>query len=400
MAEKMLNGYFEKVQSALSRGYIRSDAVDPVPSFPQSIVVTETPHHFAVELIGARTTPKRMRVVKRELAGVDEFLGQFEFSPESKPMINVVGNSSSFNSIAITTAAARSELERRFPGVLQLFPSQLSFMGDTFGTTIRVQPEANFFQLNDMLLANSLDRMVRIRHIRFALLVTRETTAEILQTKLEEILTVANGSSIVGFALLPRGEAEVVHRAAQFANLFLMNKLRETSIGTFIDQHREIILTALGASDLVSEPSLDWQVQPLDPEETAINPDLFIQREDAFWDVYDLKLALLDKKSVTTSSSRRRRFVYTIEDGIAQLAHYKEFLDNPQNARHAEEKYGVRFNEPRYTLIVGNYENIDSEKVRQAQLRLGNFEIVDYDSLLQLYLIKSGVESESKDAPI
>ena len=166
-----------------------------------------------------------------------------------------------------------------------------------------------------------------------------------------------------------------------------MNSLHETSIGSFIDQHREILLSALEAQQLVSEPYLPWLVPSPDPDEVAINPDLFIQRSDGYWDIYDLKLALLNRKSLTTGSRNRRRFVYSVEDGIAQLAHYREFLAIPTHAALAQQKYGATFSNPRYVLVVGNYENVNEVEIADARRRFPDLELIDYDSLLQLYLM-------------
>jgi hypothetical protein len=94
---------------------------------------------------------------------------------------------------------------------------------------------------------------------------------------------------------------------------------------------------------------------------------------------------------VTVGRRRRRRFVQSIEDGIAQLAHYREFFEIAEHQEKVFEKYGVRFKEPVYGLIVGNYENINQAKIQEASRRLEKFEIIDYDLLLQLYLAGKGL---------
>lgn len=145
-----------------------------------------------------------------------------------------------------------------------------------------------------------------------------------------------------------------------------------------------------------------------DPNEKAVNPDLFVQRADGYWDVYDLKLPLLTRRGVTVGPRKRRRFIQTIEEGIAQLAHYKEFFDVQENRSATLSKYGVEFKDPAYGLIVGTYESVNAHRVREASRRLGRFEIIDYDSLLQLYLVGKGIlpptggdpETRSGDTPI
>lgn len=95
---------------------------------------------------------------------------------------------------------------------------------------------------------------------------------------------------------------------------------------------------------------------------------------------------MLDLTEVTTGGRKRRRFKVSMEDGIAQLAHYREFLSIPENQAEAERLYGVKLNEPGFGFIVGNYENVHPDKISEAKRRLTKFEIIDYDTLLQLYL--------------
>src|ERR1039457_2859781 len=229
--------------------------------------------------------------------------------------------------------------------------------------------------------------MVRIRHIRLALIVPKNMSSKSYRSYLDELLPRSNNSELAAVQLIPGGKDEIAINAAQFANIFLMNSLDETSIGSFIDQHRDILLSALEAQRLASEPYLPWMGRSQDPEEKAVNPDLFVQRKDGYCDAYDLKLALLNRKKLTTGKRNRRRFITTIEDGIAQLAHYRDFLSIPEHAALAKEKYNVTFKNPRFILIVGSYENVDAEKVADAKRRFANLELIDYDSLLQLYLI-------------
>lgn len=104
--------------------------------------------------------------------------------------------------------------------------------------------------------------MVRIRHIRLSLIVAKECATEALETYMDGLFSTLPGQTAVGFAFLSRGESEIVHRAAQFANLFLMGKLHETSIGNFLRDHEDIIIAALNARAIVTEPYIEWQIPP------------------------------------------------------------------------------------------------------------------------------------------
>ena len=126
-----------------------------------------------------------------------------------------------------------------------------------------------------------------------------------------------------------------------------------------------------------------------DDEEKAINPDLLIRRQDGFYDIYDLKTAVLDRTRITKGAKRRRRFIDYVEEGIAQLAHYRSYFTSERNAAHAFAKYGVRVSKPNLILVVGNYDNAKPRELEEASRKLGGISIIDYDSLLQSVQITS-----------
>lgn len=382
--------YLKTVDRAIRGGQVHTTVQDPVPSFPQSLLATELPGHFVMELVGGRTRHRGLRLLSNSMDSLDVYFGQFAHRPDTPAMFDFANSEySGLKSLAVISPTTGEELRRRFPGVSTLYSSTLQWSGEPDVIPIRIGPRSNFICVEDCLLVNSFGPAVRIRNVQLAVVVRRDATETDLLNYFRTTFKLSD--QISGMRMLPRGDAEIIQLAAQFANVYLMNGLRETSIGRFIDQHAEILTTALGCSGLISEPYLEWQVPSPDPNETAVNPDLFLIRGPDACDVYDLKLPLLNRAKITTGQRRRRRFVDSVEDGIAQLAHYREFLDVPENRTYAEAKYGVRFDTCRYGLVVGNYENVDAEEIREASRRLGDFTLVDYDTLLQLYVEASGI---------
>jgi hypothetical protein len=355
-------------------------------------VVTTTPSHFALELVGGRRSHRDLRVVKRTLSDQDLFFGQFQYPDSSGAMLKFEADKCGVKDLTLVTPGAQGELDRRFPGASTINASTLQFTGDDdIGPALRISPNANYVQVEDVVLANAFESMVRIRHIRFALLVTKDTPVDEYKAHLKNLLNINHGAQLVAVKFIPAGEIEEFHLAAQFANIFLMNHLHETSISSFISDHGDLLTTALGATRLIPQPELEWVVASPDPEETSVIPDLLVVRPDGYCDIYDLKLPLLNRKKITVGSRNRRRFYYTVEDGIAQLAHYRDFLSIPEHATLAEEKFGARFSDPKCVLVVGNYENVNADEVAEARRRFPNLEVIDYDSILQLYLINKGL---------
>jgi hypothetical protein len=99
-----------------------------------------------------------------------------------------------------------------------------------------------------------------------------------------------------------------------------------------------------------------------------------------------LKLPLLAKPNITKGGRSRRRFIDSVEEGVAQLAHYADYFSHEDNKRYAFERYGITVNNPLLGLIVGNEENVTKAQVDEACRRLRSFELIDYDTLLQLYI--------------
>lgn len=387
ITEDVFNRYFAAISNLITTRQFKTTVTNPVPSFPQMMIATTLPNHFAVELVGGRRVNRELKVVKRKLENPDIYFGQFDYPTDAKPVI-VLGGGIEF--MVIVTTAAQRELDRRFPGIAEKYSTTLASVAPDAGPALKFTPDANYVCVHNSLLGNALEGMVRIRHVRYALLIAKNTKPEEYRSYLEKELSIRNGSRLIAAELIPGGKAEAVLRAAQFANTYLMNQLHETSIGSFIDQHREILLSALESQNIISEPYLPWVTPSPDPDELAVNPDLFVQRADGYWDLYDLKLALLNRKDLTTGKRNRRKFVNTIEDGMAQLAHYRDFLSIPEHAALAKEKYGVTFDKPRFVLVVGNYENANVERIADARRRFPDLELIDYDTLLQLYLMHEG----------
>jgi hypothetical protein len=183
-----------------------------------------------------------------------------------------------------------------------------------------------------------------------------------------------------------QGSEEELLVAGQMQSMYLFPGLHETTIGEFMNQHPEVIKRVFNAMNFEYEPYLEWKEHDGTVQDAAINPDLMIQRKDGYYDIYDLKTALLQKKKITKGERRRRRFIDYVEEGVSQLANYREYFCYEQNASHAKEKYGIEVKDPNLVLVVGSYENSDPDQVIQACRKYNNVHIVDYDTLCKAYI--------------
>jgi hypothetical protein len=388
------NSYFQRLSHLQKVGQIvTAGMTDPVPSFPSVVLCTELPEHFAVELLGARRSFRPLKLKKHHLSDTDSYLGQFTRAPGMAAMIDLPGHHSGVTNLCLMPEVDQARLDGRFQGVAETFPTKLVFAGEPDAMPIRLYPTSDFICIENCLLINSFEGALRIRHIREMLLIKKGTSATQYSDYLGREFELVLGRPPRGWMVVEAGDAEAIFQSAQFSNAFLLNRLRETTLGTYLDEHAEILTKAFDATEIISEPFLSWAHPPPESDEAAINPDLLVRRRDGFWDVYDLKLPLLEKTTITQGKKSRRRFISTIEDGLAQIAHYRDFLSIPENRELAREKYGIEFDNPHFGLIAGNAENYNSEEVREALRRFPDFTLTDYDSLSQLYLARTRITS-------
>lgn len=142
----------------------------------------------------------------------------------------------------------------------------------------------------------------------------------------------------------------------------------------------------MATSKYIYEPELEWRQHDGTCVDRSINPDLLVQRPDGYFDIYDLKTAATHRANLTKGGRKRRRFVDYVDEGVAQLANYREYFQYPGNAEHAKQKYGVEVKEPKLVLIVGSWDNVNATEVKQACRRYSaDVEIVDYDTLRFIY---------------
>lgn len=401
-AERFWNEYLAAVDAALVAGHLRTGVPDPVVTFPQSLLVTRVPNHFVCELVGGRRKHRPLRVLKHELPNIDLYFNQFNYPAGTKAQLVFPDEThhSGVSGLRLNAPTSLDALESRFPGVAAVLPSAgLISASEEATSTVEIAPMATLLGFERCVMVNSLGPAVRLRNIQTAVVVRRDTTEMEFLEYMRSEYRLPLGGPVRGVSVAPGARAEAIQRAAQFANLYLMNKLRETSIGAFLAQHEEVVLGGLGADRALFETSFRWQVTSPDPDEEGIRPDIVLGHPDGSCSVVDLKLPLLDRAKITRSDRRRRRFVDSVEDGIAQLAHYREFFEVPEHQALVRAEHGLEIAGARYALVVGNYENTTPEEVAEASRRLGSFDLLDYDTLLQLYVASSGPHPARYDSP-
>lgn len=370
--------YFRRIQLYERSGYLSSTG--DLRLYPNILIVTETKSHFLAELIGARPQFDGLTIKQHKAGSVNRYLNQFDDNP-GEPTLNFNG----YNSITNVCFARVKDvefIESRFPVIRQFLTRIYTEGGE--GSLFSFGPDFESVIFENCLLINRYDSIFRVKHILNLTILSKKISVKRHRSLLDDFLSRDN--SVKGIHTCKLGESQDYILSGQLQNLYLFPGLQETTIGEFLNTHPEIIKRALSAKDFIYEPYLLWVEAPKENIDTAINPDLLVQRYDGYYDVYDLKTAALRNRKLTKGKRRRRRFIDYVEEGAAQLANYREYFSYPGNLDHARNKYGVEFKDPKYVLIVGNYENADPVEIQEASRKLDNIIVFDYDTLVQLFL--------------
>lgn len=355
--------------------------------YPNLALFTETNNHFILELLGVTKDFTGLKPFLHKYPSTSQYLGQFETQQEA-PIFNFAARNNGICTLLLSNEADLQAVRSRFGFVTDQWQTRLNRVGAN-GALFSFADTFQSCFINNCLIVNKQGEIYRVKYILHAVIVhkkhPKEKYASDLLNRLDKPLRTTN--DLYGVHYIPKPPYEDFALSGQFANLFLLPKLREPRIGEFLKKHPLFIRRALSCKNCLYNKKFKWIEGNPDPEEEYIQPDLMLEREDGFFDICDLKTAALDKQRVTKGRHRRRRFIDYVEEGVAQLANYEEYFRFKRNAEWSWSKHKVKVNNPNLILVVGSYENASKAEINEATRKLKpNYQIIDYDTLNSLFL--------------
>ena len=387
-----VNRYLSAISEAQRNGSISTEA-GHVLLYPSLLLATDAGSHYTFELIGARRYNRRLLQKTQKVPSLDVSLGQFSFdgpfdsgaklswSPQDQgadgPLIK---------NVLFSCEASEAAFDARFPGLRQLFPTVLQRVArqSQCFKAIDVQNLTGTVKIENCILTNALDPVVRARYINLLVAVPKSTSEADFRALMKRLFVLEEGEEPVGVRAVREGDGESACVAGQFMNLLLQGA-QETTLTKLLEQHSEVLLRAFDAVSISYQPSLPWLTGNPDSQEKYIQPDMIVRDRDGGWRIVEFKLPLLKKSSVTKGEHRRRRFIDSVAEGISQLYNYCDYFDYAENVTAAESRLGGKVINPRLTLIAGTSENVDMDEVTQALRPYKPVDILDYDTLISLY---------------
>jgi len=376
----MVDSLFE-IKNSRTKGDL--DTKGGIILYPNILIVSNCNGFYVAELMGAKRDFEKLTVIRHKEKSIYRYLNQFD-SSEPDPCLHMDGKQHGFRFLRLSQSAEAEALSIRFPQ-LKLFSSGINRVGG-HGSVFSFGDNFEYCAVENSILVNSSENVFRCKNILSAYIASNK----IDKKSVDEMFQWTTSNGEVKGVHTVHGNDENLVISAQLQAMYLFPSLHETTLGNFINSHPEIVRHAFQTDLFIYEPYLEWIEHDGTCEDKAINPDLLIKRSDGNFDIYDLKTALLDKNNITKGGRRRRRFIDYVEEGISQLANYREYFSYIENAKHAEKKYGIKIDNPKLVLITGSYDNVNIEEINQACRKYdGMFDIIDYDTFCHLFISNS-----------
>ncbi|EMG3206458.1 DUF4263 domain-containing protein [Klebsiella pneumoniae] len=385
LCKRKLDEYYKGVEAEIAKGNIYYDGgkIDYV-YYPTTMLCVESEGEmFSVELLGLTKvrTPlkikKRSNISVRELTFIDRKndAGEAMFKVSSKAIFSGLmfcdKDSSAFHD------SQGNFFSKRFKTRIQIAGQVTHLIGFNDDTASCL--------VSECMVSYVSNNFYRLRYIHQLMIFNAKLNESDIDSDMNYFLT-NDESQTFGVHYFP-GELDLSWvKASYLMNLVLNDKIHETTIGDYLNDHSDIILKALGYKNIVYEPSLEWIEKTPDNPDVYINPDALLQRRDDFYDICDFKKALAKRKSLTKAERRRRRFVDDVNEGLAQLDNYEEYFTFALNAKHALDRFNVKVASPNKILIIGSIENAKQDEIEQSLRGRVNTLVVDYDSLVSSYI--------------
>lgn len=388
VTKELISNYIKEMKNKISNGLgVDSGQI----LYPNILLFTKTEKHYIFELIGSNVEYNELKIKHHSMKSTQEYLYQFEeekIKMKGKPLVFLNAENNGFKHIKFSRKGDQEALEKRFKFTNRL-GTNLVMDVEGEGPLVEFGTEFKSCYIEDCLFVNKLDEVYRVKDILCMGIISK---SHLKKSYIKELLEKLNlnpktTGDLFGVHYCDKKDTYKMVLAGQFSNMFLVPGIRETTIGEFINSNPSFIKESLPCVDFLYEENFPWLEGNDDSDEKFINPDLLIKRSNGFYDICDLKTPKLSIHNLTKGGHKRRRFFDYVEEGIAQLANYEDYFSYKKNKEYALKEVGVIVNDPILYLIVGNYENLKQEDVREASRRLKDkYRVIDFDTLHALYL--------------
>jgi hypothetical protein len=383
--------WFKYVAFQIKRGSI---SMTSPYSFPTMLRVGMTPTHYVAELLGVTdivpaTYNLRQPTTAEKIPNIQSFFNPGFHSHDSQSAVFKMSDKHiTFRNVVFCTEYDEAVFLKK---VINLSFSEYGFRfqaesGSTCEIPLIIRSSNDFLIFRNIVLIRTDSLRVLFRIVPTAIVVKRavgeKELLEWLRTEASSCLE--KGTDILGLNLnIDVSSANFARQLTSLAD----QKVTEHIIDKFIQTHANQFAKALGYKSARSQIQLEWLEggSSVTPDNNPIRPDYFMEREDGFFDILDLKQALLKQSITVKAKPRGIRFNRYVSNLIAQLMDYRRYFDSKTNREWAYSNHGIKVNNPLLIGVVGNFDTYKEGKVDLAlEPYRDNIVIHSYQNIVSL----------------
>lgn len=160
-----------------------------------------------------------------------------------------------------------------------------------------------------------------------------------------------------------------------FQKLIAQSDIHEPDLQKFFEENPDFLYLGTRYRRIISHPIMSRKGK------SDLIPDFLLERvNDGYCDILDIKLP--DKK-IVVGSEDRRRFSSNVDDAIAQVSEYREYLNESHNRQEIENKYNTKILKPNVLVLIGDSSNIEIEELIRIKDRRRDGEVISYTDIIR-----------------
>ena len=248
--------------------------------YPNIALFVRTNRYYILELLGSSEVYHGLSVKTHTEPDIHKYLYQFEFGTKegTNPIFKASSNAvnSGMIDLVLSAPATIEKFEKRFEFIQPYKQGSILRGINTSGPIFHFGEGLHEIFFSRCVLLNSSGNAYRAKQIIYMEVLSSSFNLTEYRSILEKRLfqgipTTSQG--LFGVHYVPNNEHQSWLLSGQFANVFLVPGIRETTIGEFLKANPDVIHKAFGCRSFVYEPELEWiEGNEAYPGEKSINP--------------------------------------------------------------------------------------------------------------------------------
>ncbi len=353
-------------------------------TFSSILRFARSQHHYVVEFLGSQKfDPSKNGNYSVQVPRKAENIGSAEayFAPGfvkpniSEALLDLSGSiGGSITGLGLCHSYDSQVLARK----LQFRLPEALLIADFMKVPFKFNLDSHLTTFMDISIIMNVSSFLLFRHINTATIFRMNVTESDISLWMGQFI--GHPTQLPGVNLYENVASEILEKDLQSLS---DQNINEKILDEFLRTHLQALAESLGYKSALSQLRLKWQDKS-ELEESI--PDFLLERSDGFFDILDIKRALLPhNKPITRGPRGRMRFGSYVSELVAQLKGYERYFANEDNAKWAYETYGVKTHDPILIGLVGNSDNFDRTEVDLAleQYR-DNILLLSYQDLINI----------------